>query len=67
MKYYVIRYSKKSHSDYSNPMLEDVFSAKDEDEYETKLESFIKGCEDYDVREISRETFASYYTSKYNI
>lgn len=61
MKYYKIRYAKKSHCDYPSPFFEDVFSAKDDAEKERKVERITKGCEDWDVREISKEVYDSFY------
>lgn len=61
MKYYKIRYAAKSHCDYPSPFSEDVFKAKDDAEKEAKVERITRGCEDWDVREITQELYNSFY------
>lgn len=57
VRYYKIRSSKKSHGDYPNPWFEDYFWAMSEEQKAYKVKNMTRGCEDYDVKEVSMEAY----------
>lgn len=64
MKYYEIRYSKKSHGDRPCPTAITVFYAKDDADRERQVREIAMGCEDVSVRQISQARYESYYNDK---
>lgn len=57
VRYYCVRSTKKSHGDYPNPWFEDYFWAMSDEQKAEKVRKMTRGCEDYDVREVSREQY----------
>lgn len=63
MKYYEVQYSPKSHCDAPSPTYHTAIAASDDASKERQVSRIIHGCEDWQVREISRESFLHYYDS----
>lgn len=57
MIYAYIRARQKSHCDYPSPWFEEYVVAKDKEELDKIVKRVTKGCEDYDVTEISKERY----------
>lgn len=56
-KYYIGHVVPKSHSDYPCCPHEVHFTASSPEEYERELRAATKGCEDYDIREVSENLY----------
>lgn len=61
MKYYEVTYSPKSHCDAPSPTFHSVIAASDNTSKERQLKRIVHGCEDWQVREISKDCFMHYY------
>lgn len=57
MIYGCIRARQKSHGDYLCPWFEEYVVAKDKEDLDEKVKGITKGCEDCDVKEISKEAY----------
>lgn len=58
MKYYKVQAQPKSHCDMPCHWHTAYIVARDNDDYEDKLQPIIKGCEDWRVCELSKEEYA---------
>lgn len=58
MRYFRVISSPKSHWDGPSPVYTDFVAAESEDSPE--IQQLIKGCEDYDIQEISKQTYNSF-------
>lgn len=60
MKYYEITYSPKSHGDEPSKTFHSAIAASDDYSRERQTSKIVHGCEDWMVREISKDYFTHY-------